>query len=130
MAIELMAGGSDKGKGRAAVLSNGDEDEDVYDLPPPLSSSLHGSNKSSEKKKKKQEQKSELKKSSRKEGSSNDTSHSRIVGSSSTSSNFKTITAISRFPLAPIFALDSLDGVRQCLQSWTMRWGAAYCISR
>ena len=104
----MAAASSGKGKGRAAVHFDDDEDE----LPPPLASR-------SPQKSKSKQQKSELKTRSSHGG------QALSLGDTSTSahpeSTFKTITATSRFPLAPIFALDLLDGVRQCLQSWTMR---------
>ena len=37
------------------------------------------------------------------------------------SSDFKIIRSVMRLPLAPVFAGDPLEGVRECLESWIMR---------
>ena len=39
----------------------------------------------------------------------------------SANSNFKLVQNTMRLPLAPIFAEDPLEGVRQCLESWILR---------
>lgn len=111
----MAAPSSGKGKGRAAV--HFDEDDDT--LPPPLASS-----RSSQKSKSKQ-QKSESKTRTSHGGPASSIQATRT--SAHPESTFRIITATSRFPLAPIFALDLLDGVRQCLQSWTMR---CVCIDK
>lgn len=36
-------------------------------------------------------------------------------------SNFKLVQVLMRIPLAPVFAEDPLEGVRQCLESWVLR---------
>lgn len=36
-------------------------------------------------------------------------------------SDFKLIQNCMRVPLAPVFAEDPLEGVRQCLESWILR---------
>lgn len=113
MAIEMVK--DSKGKGRASMAEYSSDDE----LPPPLASRMNGSG-----------QVDGVKKSSSSKTSKHGISTSSttaVNGSSAASSssghgNFRTIQATSRFPLAPMFALDSLDGVRQVLQSWIMRW--------
>ena len=42
-------------------------------------------------------------------------------GDDSANSNFKLVQNTMRLPLAPIFAEDPLEGVRQCLESWILR---------
>ena len=113
MAIEMAK--DSKGKGRA-VVQYGTDDE----LPPPLALQ-HGGAASSNgvKTSRKSSGGAGVQGESSKSGHHTTASSRRL--SSSTHGNFRTITATSRFPLAPIFALDSLDGVRQVLQSWVMR---------
>jgi len=44
--------------------------------------------------------------------------------SSSSSSDFVIVQSTMRLPLAPVFAEDPLEGVRQALESWIMRWAS------
>jgi hypothetical protein len=48
------------------------------------------------------------------------------VGSSSSSSDFVIVQSTMRLPLAPVFAEDPLEGVRQALESWIMRWASPF----
>lgn len=120
MAIEMVK--DSKGKGRA-VVEYGTDDE----LPPPLALQHGGGGgapSSGVKKSRKSSGAGAGAGHQAGEASTSGTQHAASSrGSSSSHGNFRIITATSRFPLAPIFALDSLDGVRQVLQSWVMRCG-------
>jgi hypothetical protein len=100
-----------------------DDDVDLT-LPPPLREQQNTADSSKLKKSKKQKNKAAASGGVHQDSQINKNSSSKSKSISNTALNhgdFRRVAATSRFPLAPVFAQDSLDGVRQCLQSWTMR---------
>lgn len=101
--------------------------DESYDLPPPLKKLRKSKDKEGKKKSKKV-------KAEEANGNNNESTvdmsqqqtldvdiQTPVQDRPERSSDFKSVNATSRFPLAPVFAQDLLDGVRQCLQSWIMR---------
>ncbi|CAD6564548.1 MAG: hypothetical protein CYPHOPRED_004060 [Cyphobasidiales sp. Tagirdzhanova-0007] len=61
-------------------------------------------------------------KSTNGEGTSRHTSFKAVNDPQGSSSDFTIIRSVMRIPLAPIFTEDPLEGIRQCLDSWVMRY--------
>ena len=86
-------------------------------LPPPLSSS-----RVKQKKEKRQKSSSKGKGKGKERAENQDQDGGMdVVEQTDGDSDFKLVRAVMKLPLAPVFAEDPIEGVRQCLESWIMR---------